>query len=58
MLWYQNRQVPGRQDTMLVADSRGAHVSKEPDAAKMDASATDMALYNAVARLIRLMAST
>ena len=44
MLWYRHRQVPGRQDTMLVADSRGAHVSKEPDVAKMEPSAADMAL--------------
>ena len=44
MLWYQYRQVPGRQDTILVADSRGAHVSKEPDVAKMDANAADMAV--------------
>ena len=44
MLWYRHRQVPGRQDTMLVADSRGAHVSKEPDVAKMDANAADMAV--------------
>ena len=44
MLWYRHRQVPGRQDTMLVADSGGAHVSKEPDVAKMEPSAADMAL--------------
>ena len=44
MLWSRHRQVPGRQDTMLVADSRGAHVLKEPDAAKMDTIAADMAL--------------
>jgi hypothetical protein len=46
MVWYQNRQVPGRKDTMLVAESRGAHVSKEPRYAKMDPawSAADMAL--------------
>ena len=44
MLWYRHRQVPGRQDTILVADSRGAHVSKEPDVAKMEPSAADMAL--------------
>ena len=44
MLWYQNRQVLGRQDTMLVADSGGAHVSKEPDVAKMDLIAADMAV--------------
>ena len=43
MLWYRNRQVPGRQDTMLVADSGGAHVSKEPDVAKMDLIAADIA---------------
>ena len=30
MLWYRHRQVPGRQDAKLVADSRGTHVSKEP----------------------------
>ena len=52
MLWYRNRQVPGRQDTMLVADSRGAHVSKEPDVAKMEPSAADMALavWNGIVR--------
>ena len=44
MLWYRHWQVPGRQDTILVADSRGAHVSKEPDVAKMELSAADMAL--------------
>ena len=44
MLWYRHRQVPGRQDTILVADSRGAHVSKEPDMAKMEPSAANMAL--------------
>ena len=44
MLWYQHRKVPGRQDTILVADSRGAHVSKEPDVAKMVPSAANMAL--------------
>ena len=43
MLWYRHRKVPGRQDTVLVADSRGTHVSKEPTMAKMDPSATDMA---------------
>ena len=43
MLWYHHRQVPGRQDTMFVTDSRGAHVSKEPDMAKMDPSAANMA---------------
>ena len=42
MSWYRNRQVLGRQDTMLVADYGGAHVSKEPDVAKMDANAADM----------------
>ena len=30
MLWYRHRKVPGRQDTILVADSREAHVFKEP----------------------------
>ena len=44
MLWYRHRQVPGRQDTILVVDSRGAHVSKDPDVAKMEPSAADMAL--------------
>ena len=44
MLWYQHRQVPGRQDTVLVADSRGAHVSKEPRMAKTDPSAAYMAV--------------
>ena len=46
MLWYQHRKVLGRHDTMLVADSSGAHVSKEPRSlrmAKMDPSAADMA---------------
>ena len=52
MLWYRNRQVPGRQDTMLVADSGGAHVSKEPDVAKMDLIAADMAVavWNGIVR--------
>ena len=44
MLWCRNWQVPGRQDTMLVADFGGAHVSKEPGVAKMDANAADMAV--------------
>ena len=44
MLWYRYRQLPGRQDTILVADSRGARVSKEPDVAKMDLIAADMAV--------------
>ena len=44
MLWCRHRQVPGRQDTVLVADSREAHVSKEPRMAKMDPSAAKMAL--------------
>ena len=44
MLWCRHRQVPGRQDTVLVADSWGAHVSKEPRMAKMDVSAAKMAL--------------
>ena len=42
MLWYQYRQVPGRRDTMLVADSGGAHSNmclslrlRIPDMAKM-----------------------
>ena len=39
MLWCRHRQVLGRQDTVLVADSGGAHVSKEPRMAKMDPSA-------------------
>ena len=30
MLWYQYQQVPGRGDTMSVAVSGGAHVSKDP----------------------------
>ena len=30
MLWYRYRQVPGRQYRLPLADSRGAHVSKEP----------------------------
>ena len=44
MLWYQYRQVPGRGDTMLVADSRGHLCLRSLDMAKMDPSATDMAL--------------
>ena len=44
MLWYRYRQVPGRQDTMLVADSGGAHVSKEPRIAKMGPRGADMAV--------------
>ena len=37
---------------MLVADSGGAHVSKEPDVAKMDLIAADMAVavWNGYAR--------
>ena len=44
MLWYRHRQVPGRQDMILVADSRGAYGSKEPEVAKMEPNAADMAL--------------
>jgi hypothetical protein len=29
MLWYRYRHVPGRQYRLLLADSRGAHVSKK-----------------------------
>ena len=46
MLWYWYRQVPGRGDTMLVADSRGymcLHV-RSPYMAQMDPSAADAAL--------------
>ena len=44
MLSYQYRQVPGRQNRLPLADSGGAHVSKEPRMPKMDAMATNMAL--------------
>ena len=44
MLWYRYRQVPGRQYRLPLADSRGAHVSKEPRYGKMGPSAADMAL--------------
>ena len=35
MLWYQYRQVQGRQNRLPLADSGGEHVSKEPRMAKM-----------------------
>ena len=44
MLRYRYRQVPSGQNRLPLADSRGAHVSKEPDVAKMEPSAADMAL--------------
>ena len=44
MLWYRYRKVPGRGDTMLVADSRGHMCLRSPDMAKMDPSAANMAL--------------
>ena len=44
MLWYRYRQVPGRRDTMLVADSRGHMCLRSPDMAKMDPNAANMAL--------------
>ena len=44
MSWYRYRQVPDRQYRFELADSRGAHLSKEPDMAQMDPSAADMAL--------------
>ena len=44
MLWYRHRQVPGRQYRLPLADSGGAHVSKELRLAKMDPSAANMAL--------------
>ena len=44
MLWYRYRQVLGRQYRLPLADSGGAHVSKEPRMPKMDARAADMAL--------------
>ena len=44
MLWYRYRQVPGRQYRLPLADSGGAHVSKELRLAKMDPSAANMAL--------------
>jgi hypothetical protein len=47
MLWYRYQQVPGRRDTMLVADSGGAHVRmclRSPYMAKMDPNAADVAL--------------
>ena len=34
MLWYRYRQVPGRQYRLPLADSRGAHVSKELSSGK------------------------
>ena len=44
MLWYQYRQVPGRQNRLPLADSGGAHVSKEPRMAKMGPRGADMAV--------------
>ena len=46
MLWYRYRQVPGRQNRLPLADSRGAQVSKEPGYGKdgPHRSAADMAL--------------
>ena len=44
MLWYQYRQVPGRQNRLPLADSGGAHVSKEPRMAKMAPRGADMAV--------------
>jgi hypothetical protein len=44
MLWYRYRQVSGRQDAMLVADSRGHMCLRSLDMAKMDPNAADMAL--------------
>ena len=44
MLWYQYRSVPGRRDTMLVADSRGHMCLRSSDMAKMDPNAVDMVL--------------
>ena len=41
MLWYRYRQVPGRQNRLSLADSGGAHVSKE---AKMGPRGADMAV--------------
>ena len=52
MLWYQYRQVSGRQDTMLVADSREAHVFKEPRHGKDGPQCADMAfaVWNGIVR--------
>ena len=44
MLWYRYRQVPGRQNRLPLADSGGAHVSKEPRMAKMGPHGADMAV--------------
>ena len=44
MLWYRYQQVPGWQNRLPLADSGGAHVSKEPRMPKMDSRAADMAL--------------
>ena len=44
MLWYRYRQVLGRRDTMLVADSRGHMCLRSSDMAKMDPNVADMAL--------------
>jgi hypothetical protein len=44
MLWYRYRKVPGRGDTMLVADSRGHMCLRSSDVAKIDPSAADVAL--------------
>ena len=48
MLWYRYRQVPGRQNRLPLADSGGAHVSKEPRMPKMGPHGADMAVavYN------------
>ena len=44
MLWYRHRQVPGRQNRLPLADSGGAHVSKEPRCGKDGPRAADMAV--------------
>ena len=44
MLWYQNRQVPGRQDRCWSQSPEGHMCLRSPDMAKMDPSAADMAL--------------
>ena len=44
MLWYRYWQVPGRQNRLPLADSGGAHVSKEPRMAKMAPRGADMAV--------------
>jgi hypothetical protein len=44
MLWYQYRQVPGRQDRCWSQSPEGHMCLRSPDMAKMDPNAADMAL--------------